>query len=141
MLCALWATLSTVASILACSGFYLPYWIQVREDFPSFSFLTEATGGSRIDDRSIDRSIVARKLIALPPSIDWRTVERWPSFSPPFEIYARGSKSNTHTCLDTTTCRRRLECIVESAILIATRDRSAHISFPTSFAHRAHSLH
>ena len=29
MLCVLWATLSTVASILACSGFYLPYWIQV----------------------------------------------------------------------------------------------------------------
>uniref|UniRef100_V9IIS5 Lipoma HMGIC fusion partner-like 1 protein n=1 Tax=Apis cerana TaxID=7461 RepID=V9IIS5_APICE len=30
VLCALWATLSTVASILACSGFYLPYWIQGR---------------------------------------------------------------------------------------------------------------
>ncbi|KYN44355.1 Lipoma HMGIC fusion partner like protein [Trachymyrmex septentrionalis] len=30
VLCVLWATLSTVASILACSGFYLPYWIQGR---------------------------------------------------------------------------------------------------------------
>ncbi|XP_032666600.1 uncharacterized protein LOC116842056 isoform X1 [Odontomachus brunneus] len=29
VLCVLWATLSTVASILACSGFYLPYWIQL----------------------------------------------------------------------------------------------------------------
>lgn len=31
VLCVLWATLSTVASILACSGFYLPYWIQVND--------------------------------------------------------------------------------------------------------------
>ncbi|XP_072755676.1 LHFPL tetraspan subfamily member 1 protein isoform X4 [Anoplolepis gracilipes] len=30
VLCVLWATLSTIASILACSGFYLPYWIQGR---------------------------------------------------------------------------------------------------------------
>ncbi|KOX69740.1 hypothetical protein WN51_05025 [Melipona quadrifasciata] len=32
VLCVLWATLSTVASILACSGFYLPYWIQSLEE-------------------------------------------------------------------------------------------------------------
>ncbi|XP_012219042.1 LHFPL tetraspan subfamily member 6 protein-like isoform X2 [Linepithema humile] len=30
VLCVLWATLSTVVSILACAGFYLPYWIQGR---------------------------------------------------------------------------------------------------------------
>ncbi|XP_048504854.1 LHFPL tetraspan subfamily member 6 protein-like isoform X2 [Athalia rosae] len=30
VLCVLWATLSIIASVLACSGFYLPYWIQGR---------------------------------------------------------------------------------------------------------------
>ncbi|KAI4503260.1 hypothetical protein M0802_001482 [Mischocyttarus mexicanus] len=36
VLCVLWATLSTVASILACSGFYLPYWIQLEVLFVQF---------------------------------------------------------------------------------------------------------
>lgn len=68
VLCALWATLSTVASILACSGFYLPYWIQVRERI-LLPFRSSRRRRTRItDQRSIDRSMM----------------ERWPSFSPPF---------------------------------------------------------
>ncbi|XP_046623606.1 arrestin domain-containing protein 17-like isoform X1 [Neodiprion virginianus] len=30
VLCVIWATLSIIASVFACSGFYLPYWIQGR---------------------------------------------------------------------------------------------------------------
>lgn len=42
VLCVLWATLSTVASILACSGFYLPYWIRVN-DRPVYPLIAIAT--------------------------------------------------------------------------------------------------
>lgn len=137
MLCALWATLSTVASILACSGFYLPYWIQVREDFPSFSFLTEATGGSRIDDRSIDRCPKIDRLATIDRLANGGTLA---FFLLPLK-FTRADRNRIRIRVLIRRRRRRLECIVESAILIATRDRSAHISFPSSFAHRAHSLH
>lgn len=78
-----------------------------------FSFLSVSRGGDRksriTDQRSIGRSIVARELIASPPLIGRRTMERWNasflSVLPfPLEIYARGSKSNT--CLDTTMSSR-----------------------------------
>lgn len=73
VLCALWATLSTVASILACSGFYLPYWIQVRERIllpfrSSRRRRTETTDHGSTIDRSIDDGTLAFFLSSLSPS-------------------------------------------------------------------------
>lgn len=73
VLCALWATLSTVASILACSGFYLPYWIQVRERIllpfrSSRRRRTETADHGSTIDRSIDDGTLAFFLSSLSPS-------------------------------------------------------------------------